>query len=169
MKRAAERCEGGCARIPPFAYEVIEALPSHMAWVYKSWLESYHSNGVDLRGARFSTYSASMTARMQRLVQRSTVYVAVEPDDHDHLLAFAIVEAATIPIVHFAYVKGSRRERGLAARLLEHAFVRVAGVARPSEWHFSHATHHGRRAATREGHGGRYNASAAWDETRRAG
>jgi GNAT superfamily N-acetyltransferase len=168
----SEKCQGACFGVPPFAYEVAEAGPSHMAWVFKSWLESYHQDGIDVRGSRMGGpdggYSAAMTLRMRRLVERSRVYVAVEPDDGDHLLGFAIVEAGYVPVVHFVYVKARRRKHGLAAALLRHAFKRVCAQGdAPDEWHYSHATYNGKRIAGV--HGGRHNAAAAWDEQRRAG
>lgn len=169
LRRSSENCAGGCHQTPPYAIEVLEASPSHMPWVFKSWLESYHRNGIDMRGVRMGEYSAMMTARMQRLVSRSRVFVAVDPDDTDHLYAFAVIEMREVPVVHFAYTKATRREHGVAATVLRHAFKRVCGDDAPGEWHFSHATFVGKHIATRKHHGGRHNVAAAWDEMRRAG
>jgi hypothetical protein len=135
-----------------------------MAWVYKSWLESYHDDGVDLRGARMSLYSALMTRRMQRIVEGSTVLVAVEPDDTDHLFGFVVGElSASIPTIHFAYTKATRREHGIAGLLVRSLLSRL-GAAPGTEWHFSHATTLGKHIAQRVNHGGRHNAISAWRE-----
>lgn len=174
IRTRSEVCLGGCHKATPYAVEVIEALPTHLAWCFKSWLESYHDGGVDLRGARFASYSGLMTARMQRLMGRSLVLTAVTPDDNDHLLGFVVAELGfnDIPVIHYTYVKSSRREHGLGALLVRSAFSRLCGTDQPSEWHFSHATQIGKHAATRRGHNGKHNAAAAWDEAvpaRRAG
>lgn len=166
IRDRSEACLGGCHQAPPYAVEVVEALPSHLAWCFKSWLESYHDGGVDLRGARFASYSGLMTSRMQRLMSRSLVLCAVLPDDDDHLLGFVVAELGfgSIPTIHYAYTKLGRREHGLASLLVRTAFTRLCGTDAPPEWHFSHATQVGKHVATRRGHGGRHNAAAAWDE-----
>jgi hypothetical protein len=166
-------CTGKCHTSAPYAVEVIEATPSHMPWVFRSWQESYHDDGIDLRGARHSSYSGLMTARMQRLVGRSIVLVAVEPDDTDHLFGFVVAAEGRdgVPVVHFVYTKSTRRHHGIAGLLVRAAFVKLCGDSAPSEWHFTDATTLGKHIATRAGHGGRHNAAAAWDEAtvRRAG
>jgi hypothetical protein len=165
LRNTKQRCEGGCCRHPAWAYDIRRAVAGDVGWILRSWLESYHDNGLDTRGARLSEYRPMMQMRMARLIPRSVVMVACDPDEPDHLWGFVVAERrGDMPIVHFAYVKQTRREHGLAALLVRRVFSELGFPEPPTEWHFTHGTQLFAAIAKRAGHGGRHNASAAWAE-----
>jgi hypothetical protein len=78
------------------------ASPEDAAYIVSSWLESWHAGCPMMRRVRFSHYKPHARAMMQRLMARSVVMMACDPEDATHLLGYAVGEpAADGALLHY--------------------------------------------------------------------
>lgn len=102
--------------------------------VVHSWLESYHDGAPWLRKARFGRYKGPMRRAIHRVLTRSTVVVACDPEDQTHVLGWVAAElVGRIAVMHYAYVRQARREKGLARELARRALEQL-GAERWGEY-----------------------------------
>jgi GNAT superfamily N-acetyltransferase len=163
-------CTGGCRREPPADHFALR--PSNegdLGFIVHSWTESWHRNSPEMRQVRFGVFRNAMRRRAVSFAARCTTLVACDPGDHSHVLGWACVEQrGGLGVVHYVYVRETRREHGLAAHLVRQALAR-AGCAEGAPWVFTHATYVGVRIAGRKGHGcDGYNPVITWESEQEA-
>lgn len=115
------------------------ATPTDLPLVYGSWLASFrlsHAAGL----VPMATYGATYTDAIDRLLARKgcRVIVAHHPDEAPgaaDVYGWACVEDGVPPALHYCYVIGPYRRKGLARALLEHAGIRV-----DSPWVYTYKT-----------------------------
>jgi hypothetical protein len=92
-------------------------LPSDMPFILSSWLRSYRrARAVSDVGP---IYYAGQEAVIRRLVSRSMVALACNPEDPSTVLGYVVFERVRSGgLVHYVYVKELVRRCGLAERLM---------------------------------------------------
>ena len=72
------------------------------------------------RGVPGSVFWPSHHALMRRLIPASTILVASDPADAEHIYGCVVAQNGGVrPVVHWLYVKGDYRRLGLGSALLE--------------------------------------------------
>jgi len=90
-------------------------LPSDEAFLMSSWLKSYRDRESHVRT---TIYFPMQKEVIEKLLARSKVVVAVDPEDTDMIYAYAVGEPA-VNTLHYVYVKHSLRMHGVAKKLVE--------------------------------------------------
>ncbi|MEQ9074108.1 MAG: GNAT family N-acetyltransferase [Sandaracinaceae bacterium] len=86
-----------------------------------SWLKSFQRSDA-VRGVSSETYFYFHHRLLERLLQRSRVVMACEKRDPDRLHGFACFEDLSgTCLLHYVYVRGSRRRLGIGAALIDEA------------------------------------------------
>lgn len=134
--------------VAPFPHEVRAVEPGDVGFVVSSWLESFHKGSRIGRMQRFALYRLPMRRLIHRLLERSTVLVAVDVLDRTHIFGWVCAERLTAPssiALHYLYVRETRRKVGLGRELVELVRTQLDGqiVA------FTHATDLGVDVASR--------------------
>jgi hypothetical protein len=90
-------------------------LPSDMPFILSSWLRSYRK-ASPVSGP---VYYVGQEAVIRRLLVRSSIVLACNPEDPSTVLGYVVFERVPSGgLVHYVYVKELVRRCGLAARLL---------------------------------------------------
>jgi hypothetical protein len=134
---------------PPFPVSIRPAEATDLGFIVGGWLESYHAGNAPMRAVRFGRYKPPMRRLIHDILGRSTVLVACDPEAPDHLEGFVVgAMAGSVPVLHYVYVKQTRRKYGLA-QMLSAAALEKLGVER--WWEHSHTTYVGTRIADAKG------------------
>ncbi len=102
--------------------KIRESLESDEPFFYNSWLRSFKPSyfaGPIPNDMYWDVYSAIIG----RLLGRSKVFVACDPDSENVIYGYLVVEYKDRPVVHWMYVKQSFRGFGIALQLAEAAKV----------------------------------------------
>lgn len=104
-----------------------------VAYISKAWKESLRSEMMfEYGNLDPMPFYKEMDRRVPRLLSRSTVVVACNPADEDHILGWIAAEGQ---VVHYVFVRRAWRSKGLAQRLLDEA-----GVSRDRYIYGTHRT-----------------------------
>ena len=108
-------------------------------FILSSWLKSFW-NAPAVRGMTKTLYFRHEREAAVRLIQQSSIVMAVNPEDGDEIYGYIVYEVVDgAYIMHYVYVKQAYRRKGLATNLIvrtigdcEVAFYshRTAGSAR---------------------------------------
>lgn len=111
---------------PPFPVRLRDFSTEHdVGFVADSWLQSYHRNSKVARKTLLRDYREAQRGIIHRILRRAVVLVAYDPEGPEpvgpdsHLLAYAVGERAGSRLVlHYVYVKPTRRKCGLGEMLV---------------------------------------------------
>lgn len=111
---------------PPYPHCVRDYSAEHdVGFVADSWLHSHHKGSKIARRTRMRDYRDQQRRRIHRILRRGVCLVAYDPDGPEpvgpdsHLLGYAVGErVAGRLILHYVYVKATRRKHGLATVLV---------------------------------------------------
>lgn len=120
----------------PFPCELRDAREDDTGFVIGSWLESHHRGSKLARRVRWADYRDPQRRICRRLLRRGVCVVACDPEAPDHLHGFALGERAGSRLVlHFVYVRQTRRRAGLASALVRELERRLStrGITYTSE------------------------------------
>jgi GNAT superfamily N-acetyltransferase len=140
------------------------ADPGDTGFVVTSWLESFHDGSKVARRVRFGDYRDPQRRIIHRLLRRSLTLVACDPEQREHLLGFVVGErAGTRLVLHYVYVRQTRRQHGCARMLLDELARRLGtrGIT------YTHETFVGERIIGRHikaGLDARWNPFLVWGE-----
>ena len=103
-----------------------------------NWLKSFRRSDA-VRGVERQTYFHFHHKILERLLARSIVIVACDQRDPDIIHGFVCFEVvASTCVLHYVYVRGSRRSQGIGSALLSES-IRVCRPA-PSALVWTHRT-----------------------------
>ncbi len=129
----------------PLALRIRAGIPADVPLVTNSWLRSF----------RFSAWARDMSNRtyyfyhhrvLEELLPRSTVLVAVSPEDPDAIYGWCCAEVVdTAVVIHYVYVKESYRRLGVARALVK----TLLDAERPPLVLYTHQTKASREVAPR--------------------
>lgn len=87
-------------------------------FIFSSWLKSFRDAGLMVRSVPNTIYFTNHHKILQRLIKRSTVYVACDPKDSSQIYGYIVAEYIDGTFVlHFIYVKQSFRKLGVGRAL----------------------------------------------------
>jgi GNAT superfamily N-acetyltransferase len=95
-----------------------EAVENDLEFVFSSWLHSYRVSPLARTIPKTSYYEGHHKV-IERLVVKSRVICAVDPEDSNHIYGWCCWENSTTPVLHYVYVKFSFRRLGIGSRLIE--------------------------------------------------
>jgi GNAT superfamily N-acetyltransferase len=145
--------------VPPYPVELRTAQDGDQGFVMTSWLESYHQGSRVARATRWADYREPMRRIVRRLLRRSVCLVACDPEEPSHLLGFAVGERDRRRLIlHYLYVRQTRRRSGLATMLVGELARRLGteGIT------YTHETHVVRDLV--RGRDARWNPWIVWGE-----
>lgn len=93
------------------------AEPNHQNFIFSSWLRSYRNSDIT-RFVPNEVYYEKHSELVTKLLDTSTVLMAVNADCPDQIFGFICYDETAI---HYVYVKYIYRKMGLAKLLLEQA------------------------------------------------
>jgi ribosomal protein S18 acetylase RimI-like enzyme len=101
--------------------QIRSAIEADVPFIFNSWLKSYRgANSVKCVGN--PVYFEFQHKVIERLLQRSQVYVLCSPEDSSQVFGYVVCEhVEDIPVLHYVYVKYAFRGMGLCSMLLNHA------------------------------------------------
>lgn len=91
------------------------------ALVYATWLRSFRKLSDFAKPVPSEIYYAAQHDRIERLLSRGNLELAVLPGDDVTALGYVVTEG---PVLHWLYVKGPWRRLGVAGRLLAGKAIR---------------------------------------------
>jgi len=129
---------------PPYPVRYRVATPDDVGFLLSSWLESWHDGCPLMRTVRFRDFKPAARAMAVRLLASSVAMVACDPDDETAILGYAVGEPRVEggPLLHYVYVRHSRRRHGLAKALVERC---RAHIGAPKWAAYTHETYVTRR------------------------
>lgn len=87
-------------------------------FIFSSWLKSFRESGFMARGVPNTIYFTNHHKILQKLVQRSKVFIACDPKDTSNIYGYVVAETIDNTFVlHFIYVKQSFRKLGVGKAL----------------------------------------------------
>lgn len=95
-----------------------EAIQPDIPFVYSSWLHQ-HSHSAFASGVSKSTFFSNHRRIIDKLIQKTDIYVACDAADTSVMYGFICGEVHEWPLVHYIYVKKNFRGYGIARLLLE--------------------------------------------------
>lgn len=96
-------------------------VPSDVAFVFSTWLRSYRSAAEKVSAA---VYFQFQREAIERMLSRSRVLVACDPETRGHVLSYLVLESiGGVPVLHYAYTKAPFRRLGIAGSLLSAALA----------------------------------------------
>lgn len=98
-----------------------EAQLSDHGFIYDPWVKSVSRQRPYSR-CESSWLSAAQGSLISRLLGRSTVLVAANPDDSAHLFGYIAFELEPARLLHWIYVKMDMRRFGVGTSLINAAF-----------------------------------------------
>lgn len=120
-------------------------------FIFNSWLESFRASW-EFKEVNGRDYWPGMRGVINRILQRTRCTIAHNPADPEQILGWACIELG--PVIHYIYVKGPFRKKGLAKMMLRglkalrdkypgeelrHSFrQKTPGAERLVEWLRSH-------------------------------
>ena len=144
--------------------EVRDAVADDHGFVVSAWLESYHDGSKIARRVLFRDYREAQRRIIHRLLRRSVAIVACDPEATGHLLGFALGErAGNTLVLHYVYVRQTRRRHGVARKLVAELVQRLSTRALV----YTHETYVGEKiigAEIRQGLEARWNPFLVWAE-----
>jgi GNAT superfamily N-acetyltransferase len=121
--------------VTPFPVLFRAAEARDLGFIVDSWLESYHDGNPQMQAVRFAHYKHPMRRIVRRIITRSQVWVACDPEDDGFLYGFIAAECVGnsspqgwATLVHYVYVLQTRRREGLAERLSQHALGKLGAL-----------------------------------------
>lgn len=93
---------------------VRRAILDDMRFVAASWFESYWKSTA-IQEMSFGTYKPGQDALINRLIDRSEIFVAHAAGVPDEILGYAVIEG---DVLHYTYVKSVYRRHGIARGLV---------------------------------------------------
>jgi GNAT superfamily N-acetyltransferase len=106
-----------------FPASIRRAVPDDLPFILRGWIESQGHCRPWLLVDR-SWYCAAQHALCERLMRRSLVLVACNPDDVGQVYGVCVAEPAKRTL-HWIYVKEAFRQLGIGGRLMLAAFVQL--------------------------------------------
>lgn len=85
--------------------------------VFSSWLSTYRYS-PSVRSIPNGRYFAGQHLRIERLIERGAVLLAVNPHDPAQVYGWCCTEGTENPAVHYVCVKSTYQRMGVASRLL---------------------------------------------------
>ncbi len=101
------------------------------AFVFSYWLRDYYERSAFAKGITKATFMSLHHLLLERLIARSVMHIACDPEDPTVCFGFICAEG---PVLHYVYVKRRFRGMGVGGLLLAAAFE----ASGPSA--FSHLT-----------------------------
>jgi hypothetical protein len=95
-----------------------EAVENDLELVFSSWLKSYRCSQL-ARTIPTTAYYEGHHKVIERLVVKSRVICAVDPEDSNHVYGWCCWENTTTPVLHYVYVKFSFRRLGIGLKLIQ--------------------------------------------------
>jgi predicted GNAT family acetyltransferase len=101
-----------------------QAKPEDLPFIYSTWLKNARKQG-DSALMTNSVYYQNETNRIRGLVARSHVSIICNPDDADHIYAWACYSLVRdLFIIHYCYVKKSYRGLGIMSEFFKKVYPR---------------------------------------------
>lgn len=111
-----------------------------LPFILSSWFKSFRKSPW-AGTLPNNLYHNCMKELFDQLVERGMyVYVAAASTDPDQLLGFIAFEEATVPVVHYVFVKDKFRKQGIGS-----ALMRQAGASADNHWIYTHRTEDSKR------------------------
>lgn len=112
------------------------AIEADVPFIFNSWLKSYRgANSV--KSVSNPVYFEFQHKTIEKLLQRSQVYVLCSPEDSSQVFGYIVCEKVEeIPVLHYAYIKYAFRGMGLCRLLMQHA-----GLDKQVGGFYTHETH----------------------------
>lgn len=112
------------APLPALPIFLRSMMPSDVNFIRDTWAQSYRRCGVDSEcRTEPSHYKVEMRARMARLMDRSTIIVACDPEDRNLIRGYVVYEKPQadeqLPVLHYVLVTPPCQNRGLGRKLIE--------------------------------------------------
>ena len=106
-----------------------DADPADVSFIFSSWLKSFRK-GELCQGVDNAIYYSEHHKVIERILRRSTVKIACNPQDPSQIMGYLVYEKLDgIWVFHYCYVKHTFRNLGVArelARAAEHDFKTLA-------------------------------------------
>jgi GNAT superfamily N-acetyltransferase len=101
---------------PPVIIRIAEI--GDEGFIFHSWLKSYRGSAA-AQNITNPRYFAGQHALITRLLGRSKILVAANPEDPSQICGWIVYEPkAPIPVLHYVYVKHPFRRNGIARELI---------------------------------------------------
>lgn len=101
------------------AWRVRPAAVDDVAFIASTWKQNFWRESHWGRRIRWAVFAPSHAVIIQRLLERSLVLVACDPEREEEILGYLVFELVPIAgAVHFAYVKPAFRHAGVLRSLL---------------------------------------------------
>ncbi len=97
-------------------YNIREAIPSDIPFIYNSWLKSFRFGNLDSRTMRTSVFYENYREVVDNILEQSQVVVACLPDEPSVILGYMVFHKS---IIHYMFVKESFRRLGIATTLFK--------------------------------------------------
>ncbi len=95
-------------------WNIREANPNDIPFIYATWLKSYHYDSWTKSIAK-SIYFDNYKLVIDRLLEASQVLIACHPTDENVILGYLVAEPE---IIHYCFVKEAFRRFGIAKDLV---------------------------------------------------
>ena len=96
-----------------------QANAQDVPFIFSSWLKSYHNSNFAL-SIPSTMYFKEQHKLIEQIITRSTVLVAVNPEDQSQIYGWICADTAgAVPIIHYLYVKHPYRKFGLGRMLVD--------------------------------------------------
>lgn len=108
--------------------EIRTGTADDVALVMNSWMKS-HRESDECKHLDYALYHRMFRPIVVNILTRSSVIIATNPDDDQHIYGYAVVEYTdTDTILHYAYTKYTFRRFGVCTQLLEFAVPKLREV-----------------------------------------
>lgn len=116
--------------------QIRSATEADVPFIFNSWLKSYRGANA-VKSVSNPVYFEFQHKTIEKLLQRSQVYMLCSPDDSSQVFGYVVCEKIEeIPVLHYAYVKYAFRGMGLCKLLMQHA-----GLDKHVGGFYTHETH----------------------------
>ena len=99
----------------PFVPQVRRLAPEDLGFVFSTWLKHLKQHSHLTRNISNTVFFPHYHKTIEKLLARSIVVVAHQPDEPNTILGYAVLEP---PTIHWVYVKGPWRRFGIAKLML---------------------------------------------------
>lgn len=94
------------------------AVPDDVPFLSSTWKQQFKFESSWANRIRWPIFSAGHSKVIGRLLQRSLVLVACDPDEASEIFGYLVYEAEPAKLLHFAYTKPAFRRAGIFRSLL---------------------------------------------------
>lgn len=105
--------------------------PEDSSFIFSTWLKGQYFGNDWFESVDQKVYFAYYSKYVEAILAKSNVSIACLTDDPDVILGYAVY---TLPeTLHWVFVKGAWRAKGIARRLVPEAITTITGLTKPGK------------------------------------